>query len=254
MARMLALLTLLALIVSELQGHEHSLSGEVELLRASFLAGDEDALLLHIEHLDRLVAAHKGDHRADDQTSAGFKGETAAIRAASERVDDMEHQGEEVRQQVALLFDEIELEHRDAEQADTLPSLSHSTKASKKSRGKKSPGGGGSNSNSNHHADAFVRPKGWTDRKEVSRLRQVISQMKQHQAAEMDKLVAVKRGVEALVRSLNGTKTNLASAKHESTEMEAELQNLHKQARSTPTIHQFTRFAFSFHEICLTEH
>mmetsp|Transcript_17290 Transcript_17290/g.37771 ORF Transcript_17290/g.37771 Transcript_17290/m.37771 type:complete len:710 (-) Transcript_17290:649-2778(-) len=69
-----------------------------------------------------------------------------------------------------------------------------------------------------------------TDKQEISRLRKLVKKLKDHQAAEVNKLVAVKKGVESLVRSLSGTKKNLLVAKRESLDMENELDKIHRQA------------------------
>lgn len=69
-----------------------------------------------------------------------------------------------------------------------------------------------------------------SDKQEIARLKRLVKKLKDHQAAEVQKLVAVKQGVELLVESLSGTKQNLQEAKKESVDMGKELERIHKQA------------------------
>lgn len=69
-----------------------------------------------------------------------------------------------------------------------------------------------------------------SEKKEMMRLRRMVLDFQKHQAKEVEKLMVVKQGVAALVKSLNGTKMRLNQAKKESSDMEVELKNLHDQS------------------------
>lgn len=71
-----------------------------------------------------------------------------------------------------------------------------------------------------------------SDKQEIARLKRLVKKLKDHQAAEVGKLVAVKQGVESLVASLSGTQESLQQAMHESSDMERELKAVHHQARA----------------------
>ncbi|GBG34226.1 UDP-N-acetylglucosamine transferase subunit ALG14-like [Hondaea fermentalgiana] len=69
-----------------------------------------------------------------------------------------------------------------------------------------------------------------SDKQEIARLKRLVKKLKDHQAAEVQKLMMVKQGVEDLVSSLSGTKQNLKDAKKESLDMTKELESIHQQA------------------------
>ena len=76
------------------------------------------------------------------------------------------------------------------------------------------------------------------DKREIARLRRMVMEAKEHQAKEVANLMILQKGVEALVRSLNGTRSSLQKAKLESSNTKLELETLHKQAAAAAALEQ----------------
>jgi len=76
------------------------------------------------------------------------------------------------------------------------------------------------------------------DKQEITRLKRIVKKLKDHQAAEVNRLMAVKTGVESLLNSLSGTKRNLQAAKKESLDMTKELERIHKQEAAAAQLEQ----------------
>lgn len=68
------------------------------------------------------------------------------------------------------------------------------------------------------------------DKQEIQRLKRLVIKLKEHQAAEVNKLKQVKEGVENLVSSLSEKQNNLLIAKHESSDLGRELERAREQA------------------------
>ncbi len=126
----------------------------------------------------------------------------SVVYAASDSANDS-NDGHDVREQVAELFSDLEqgLEMND-------PKFSPTSRSKKKEKSSRS------------------------DKREIQRLKAIIQQTKLHQSIEMKKLKAMRRGVEELLRSLNGTRSNLLKARQESHQKQNELNMLHAQAKA----------------------
>jgi len=129
----------------------------------------------------------------------------SALAASDE--DIAEEEGHHVREQVAELFSDLEqgFEMRTADESSGSSKRGKSKEKSKSSR---------------------------SDKREIQRLKAIIQQTKLHQSIEMKKLKAMRKGVEGLLASLNGTRSKWIKAKKESTQMQSELNTLHAQAKA----------------------
>jgi len=196
----------------------HALKAIFDSLKASIAnAADEDVAqgLKKLEHLMRYC-----DYDVDELESDGEFGEDVADQlAAVLGLDTLQDPEPEP-------FPAKTVHNASADGAGGASGSSSSSSSSSSRRGKSSSKRGKSSSGSSKSRSKSLS----ADKQEIARLKRLVKKLKDHQAHEVDKLVAVKKGVESLVASLSGTRKNLLDAKRRSLDMGHELDRIHKQA------------------------